>query len=53
VVVFNLACVLLESTISRHLAEPFFSPEQLRRWDRATTEPYRHGLAHDQGPSQR
>lgn len=44
VVVFNLACVLLESTISRHLGEPFFGPGQLRRWNTATTELYRHGL---------
>jgi AcrR family transcriptional regulator len=44
VVVFNLACVLLEGAISRHLGESFFSPEQLRRWNTATTELYRHGL---------
>ena len=56
VVVFNLACVLLESTISRHLPAPFFSPEQLQRWNTATTELYRHGLTrptpstHDQDP---
>jgi TetR/AcrR family transcriptional regulator, regulator of cefoperazone and chloramphenicol sensitivity len=45
VVIFNLACVLLEPAISRHLAEPFFSDEQLERWNRATTELYRRGVA--------
>jgi AcrR family transcriptional regulator len=44
-VVFNLASVLLEGAISRHLPGPFFSPEQLKRWNRATTDLYRHGIA--------
>jgi AcrR family transcriptional regulator len=43
-VVFNLACVLLEPAISRHLPEPFFSSAELARWNRATTELYRRGL---------
>ncbi|MFC4906687.1 TetR/AcrR family transcriptional regulator [Actinomadura gamaensis] len=44
VVVFNLACVFLEPAISRHLPEPFFSADQLRRWNAATTELYRRAL---------
>lgn len=45
VVVFNLASVLLESAISRQLPEPFGSPTQLQRWNTATTDLYRNGLA--------
>jgi AcrR family transcriptional regulator len=44
VVIFNLACVLLEPAISRHLPKPFFSPAELERWNRATTELYRRGF---------
>jgi AcrR family transcriptional regulator len=44
VFVFNLACVLFEPAISRQLPEPFFSPAELRRWNTATTELYRHAL---------
>jgi len=44
-IVFNLACVLFETAISRHLPGPFFSPEQLRRWNAATTALYRNGLS--------
>ncbi len=44
VIVFNLASVLLEPAISRQLPEPFFTPEQLQRWNAATTELYRRGL---------
>jgi AcrR family transcriptional regulator len=44
VIVFNLACVLLEPAISRQLAEPFFTPEALKRWNRATTELYLRGF---------
>jgi AcrR family transcriptional regulator len=43
-VVFNIASVLFESAISRHLPEPFFSPGQLQRWNKATTEMYRRAL---------
>jgi AcrR family transcriptional regulator len=45
VIVFNLASVLFESAISRHLPEPFFDPKQLQRWNKATTELYRRGLS--------
>jgi AcrR family transcriptional regulator len=48
VIVFNLASVLMEAEVSRHLAEPFFSPEQLQRWNTATTDLYRRGVS---GPS--
>lgn len=44
VFVFNLACVLFEPAISRHLPQPFFTAEQLERWNVATTELYRHAL---------
>ncbi|MDL4813783.1 TetR/AcrR family transcriptional regulator [Actinomadura opuntiae] len=45
VVVFNLACVFFEPAISRHLPGPFFGPEQLHRWNTATTELYRRALS--------
>lgn len=44
VVVFNLASVLFEPAINRHLPEPLFAPEQLRRWNAATTDLYRRGV---------
>jgi AcrR family transcriptional regulator len=44
VFLFNLACVLFEPAISRHLREPFFSPEQLQRWNVATTDLSRRAL---------
>jgi TetR/AcrR family transcriptional regulator, regulator of cefoperazone and chloramphenicol sensitivity len=44
-VVFNLASVLIEPAISRHLPEPFFSPQQLQRWNEATTDLYRRGVS--------
>jgi len=37
IVVFNLGTVLLADAISRHLPKPFFSAEQLDRWNRAST----------------
>jgi AcrR family transcriptional regulator len=51
VVIFNLACVLLEPAISRHLPEPFFAPSELERWNRATTELYRRGFTRSSGGS--
>lgn len=45
VVLFNLASVLFETVISRHLPEPFFTAEQLQRWNTATTELYRRALS--------
>jgi AcrR family transcriptional regulator len=44
VIVFNLASVLLEPALSHRLPAPFFTPEQLARWNTATTELYRRGL---------
>jgi AcrR family transcriptional regulator len=44
VILFNLATVLLESAINRHLPEPLFTPKQLQRWNTATTELYRRGF---------
>lgn len=45
VIVFNLATVLMEPAISDHLGASFFSPEELERWNVATTELYRRGLS--------
>jgi TetR/AcrR family transcriptional regulator, regulator of cefoperazone and chloramphenicol sensitivity len=45
VVVFNLASVLLAAAISRQLPESFETPDQLQRWNVATTDLYRNGLA--------
>lgn len=47
VIVFNLACVLLEPAISPQLPAPFFDADQLQRWNVATTELYRRGFARD------
>ncbi|HXD53675.1 MAG TPA: TetR/AcrR family transcriptional regulator [Solirubrobacteraceae bacterium] len=44
VIVFNLATVLMEPAISAQLGAPFFSPEQLQRWNLATTQLYRRAL---------
>ena len=44
VFVFNLACVLFEPALDRHLGEPFFGPGQLHRWNVATTDLYRRAL---------
>jgi AcrR family transcriptional regulator len=52
VFLFNLACVLFEPALDRHLADAFFSAGQLARWNVATTDLYRQALmrpAHD-GP---
>lgn len=43
-VVFNLATLLFEQGINDNLPAPFFTDEQLRRWNVATTELYRRGL---------
>jgi AcrR family transcriptional regulator len=43
VVVFNLATILFRDAIERRLAAPFLSPEQLRRWNKATTTLMREG----------
>src|SRR3954468_25008598 len=44
VVVLNLATVLFERAISRHLPAPFFSPDSLERWRRADTDLFRRAL---------
>ena len=43
-VIFNIATLLFETTLDDQLGAPFFSPEQLRRWNVATTELYRRGM---------
>jgi AcrR family transcriptional regulator len=38
IVIFNLGTLLLRTAIERRLGAPFFSHEQLRRWNVATTD---------------
>jgi AcrR family transcriptional regulator len=44
VFLFNLACVLFEPALNQHLPDAFFSPEELARWNVATTDLYRRAL---------
>ncbi len=44
-VVFNLGTVLFQDAINRRLPQPFFSPEQLQRWNEATTSLFRRGMS--------
>lgn len=44
VVIMNLATALLEPAINRHLERPLRDPDQLERWNRASTELFRSGL---------
>lgn len=50
VIIMNLATALLEPAINRHLDSPLHEPDQLERWNRATTELFRAGLFRT-GPS--
>lgn len=43
VATFNLSCVLFEGAFDRRLPAPFYTPEMLERWNRATTEMFRVG----------
>jgi AcrR family transcriptional regulator len=43
-VIFNLASLLFEKAIEGNLPASFFDPQQLRRWNVATTELYRKGM---------
>jgi AcrR family transcriptional regulator len=43
-VILNLGTVLFEQAASRHLPEPFRSPEGLERWRVATTDLFRQGV---------
>jgi AcrR family transcriptional regulator len=45
IVIFNLGTVLLEDAVNRRLPQPFFTPESLERWNRASTALFEHGLA--------
>jgi AcrR family transcriptional regulator len=42
-VIFNLGTVLFEPAIDRHLPAPLRDPDQLERWNRATTQLLSHG----------
>ena len=44
VVVFNLGTILLEPAIERHLPASFRDPEQLERWNKATTKLTGYGV---------
>lgn len=43
-VIFNLATVLLETAIDRHLPAPFRDPAQLERWNKATNDLVSRGV---------
>ncbi|HTD57979.1 MAG TPA: TetR/AcrR family transcriptional regulator [Solirubrobacteraceae bacterium] len=43
-VVINLGTILLTDAIDRHLPEPFFTPEQLQRWNTASSALFREGI---------
>jgi hypothetical protein len=43
-VVIPLATVLLQPAIERHLPEPFFTVEQLHRWNAATNALFTEGM---------
>ena len=43
-VMLNMATVLLEPGISRHLERPFRTPEEIERWSAATTALFAHGI---------
>jgi TetR/AcrR family transcriptional regulator, regulator of cefoperazone and chloramphenicol sensitivity len=44
VVVWSLGTVMLEPAINRHLPTPLRDPDQLQRWNKATTELFLHGV---------
>lgn len=44
VIIMNLATSLLEPAIDRHLEAPLRKPDQLERWNRASTELFRSGF---------
>ncbi len=43
-VVINLGTILLTEAIDRHLPTPFFTPEQLERWNTASSALFREGM---------
>jgi len=45
VTLINLGAVLFAGAVSRHLPASFHDPDQLDRWQRATTALFEHGLA--------
>lgn len=51
VVIINLGTALLEPAISRHLDDPLRSPEELERWNRASTELFRSGIFRPEVPA--
>jgi hypothetical protein len=42
-VVFVLGTVLLRDAVERHLPQPFYTPEQLERWNAASNALFREG----------
>ena len=51
VLVLNLGTVLLRAAVDRHLPEPFFSEEGLRRWNAASGSLFRRGVYRSADPS--
>jgi AcrR family transcriptional regulator len=43
-VVLNLATVMFEGAVNRHLPEPYRSPEMLERWNRASSALFQRGM---------
>jgi AcrR family transcriptional regulator len=43
-VVLNLATVMFEQAIDRHLPDPYRSPEMLERWNRASSALFQRGM---------
>ena len=44
VVVLNLAAVMFEQALDRHLSQPFRTPEMLERWNAASSALFRLGM---------
>jgi AcrR family transcriptional regulator len=43
-IIFNLAPLLFQTALDRHLPDPFLSPQGLERWQAAGTKLFRHGI---------
>jgi TetR/AcrR family transcriptional regulator, regulator of cefoperazone and chloramphenicol sensitivity len=43
-IIINLAPLLFQTALDRHLPHPFSSPQGLERWQNASTNLFRHGI---------
>ena len=50
-VVLVLGTVLLREAVERHLPQPFYTPEQLERWNAASNALFREGIYRTPPPS--